>query len=43
MQNQAVECALMDVTASPDIDAILKEQVEGKEVIMLVDEVDNNR
>ncbi|XP_043252575.1 tudor domain-containing 6-like isoform X3 [Colletes gigas] len=43
MQNQAVECSLVDVTISSDTDAALKEQVEGKEVIMYVDEVDNNR
>ncbi|XP_076634241.1 protein tudor isoform X2 [Colletes latitarsis] len=43
MQNQAVECSLVDVTISSNTDAALREQVEGKEVIMHVDKVDNNR
>ncbi|XP_076380024.1 protein tudor isoform X1 [Megalopta genalis] len=43
MQNQAVECSLMNVTSSPEADASLKESVEGKEVIMYIDQVDNNR
>lgn len=43
MQNQAIECALKNITSSPEVNAMLKERVEGKEVIMYIDEVDNNR
>ncbi|XP_078047780.1 protein tudor isoform X2 [Augochlora pura] len=43
MQNQAVECSLMNATLSPEADVSLKESVEGKEVIMYIDQVDNNR
>ncbi|XP_054006330.1 tudor domain-containing 6-like isoform X1 [Hylaeus anthracinus] len=43
MQNQAIECSLLGVTPSSDTDATLKKCVEGKEVIIYVHEVDNNR
>ncbi|CAK9800681.1 Maternal protein tudor [Anthophora plagiata] len=43
MQNQAVECSLANGTSTPEANAKLKEYVEGKEVIVYVDEVDNNR
>ncbi|XP_076220717.1 protein tudor isoform X2 [Nomia melanderi] len=43
MQNQAVECSLMKTKSSPEVDTTFKKCVEGKEVIMYIDEVDNNR
>ncbi|XP_015430080.1 PREDICTED: maternal protein tudor [Dufourea novaeangliae] len=43
MQNQAVECSLINAISSSEVDVKLKNCVEGKEVIMYVDEVDNNR
>ncbi|CAL7945702.1 unnamed protein product [Xylocopa violacea] len=43
MQNQAVECSLENVTSSSTTDVALKKCIEGKEVIIHVDEVDNNR
>ncbi|XP_076658151.1 protein tudor isoform X2 [Halictus rubicundus] len=43
MQNQAVECSLMNAICSPEADATLKKSVERKEVIMYIDQVDNNR
>ncbi|XP_076751739.1 protein tudor [Xylocopa sonorina] len=43
MQNQAVECSLTNVTSSSATDVALKQCIEGKEVIIHVDEVDNNR
>ncbi|KOC69222.1 Maternal protein tudor [Habropoda laboriosa] len=43
MQNQAVECSLVYETSTPETNIKLKEYVEGKEVIVYVDEVDNNR
>ncbi|XP_050460512.1 maternal protein tudor-like isoform X2 [Cataglyphis hispanica] len=42
MQNQALECSLQNVTASSDADKRLKE-LEGKEVLIMVEEVNNNR
>jgi len=42
MQNQALECSLRDVPASFDADKLLKE-LEGKEVLIYVEEVDNSR
>lgn len=41
MQNQALECSLQNVTASSDADKRLKE-LEGKEVLIMVEEVNNN-
>ncbi|XP_026673866.1 uncharacterized protein LOC108630430 isoform X2 [Ceratina calcarata] len=43
MQNQAIECSLLNVVSVPEADVALKKHVEGKEVIIYVDEVDNNR
>ncbi|XP_076298392.1 protein tudor-like isoform X2 [Lasioglossum baleicum] len=43
MQNQAVECSLTNATCSPEADATFKKSVEGNEVIMYIDQVDNNR
>ncbi|XP_018362719.1 PREDICTED: maternal protein tudor-like isoform X1 [Trachymyrmex cornetzi] len=42
MQNQALECSLQNVTASPNADKQLKE-LEGTEVLIYVEEVDNSR
>ncbi|XP_012223207.2 maternal protein tudor isoform X2 [Linepithema humile] len=42
MQNQALECSLYNVPASPDLDKQLKE-FEGKEVLIRVKEVEDNR
>ncbi|XP_012147140.2 protein tudor isoform X1 [Megachile rotundata] len=42
MQNQAIECSLANIS-SPETDKILKERIEGKEVLVQVNEVDNNR
>nr|XP_034196257.1 maternal protein tudor-like isoform X2 [Osmia lignaria]XP_034196258.1 maternal protein tudor-like isoform X2 [Osmia lignaria] len=43
MQNQAIECSLADVVSSSETDNALKKHAEGKEVIICVNEVDNNR
>ncbi|XP_071581520.1 uncharacterized protein [Temnothorax nylanderi] len=42
MQNQALECSLQDVPASSNVDKQLKE-LEGKEVLVYVEEVNNSR
>ncbi|KYN31432.1 Maternal protein tudor [Trachymyrmex septentrionalis] len=42
MQNQALECSLQNVTASPNADKQLKE-LEGTEVLIYVEEVNNSR
>ena len=42
MQNQALECSLQNVTASPKTDKQLKE-LEGTEVLIYVEEVNNSR
>lgn len=42
MQNQALECSLCNVPASPDSDRQLKE-FEGKEVLIHVTKVEDNR
>ncbi|XP_070160956.1 protein tudor isoform X1 [Polyergus mexicanus] len=42
MQNQALECSLQNVTPSSDADKRLKE-LEEKEVLIMVEEVNNNR
>ncbi|XP_012059363.1 PREDICTED: maternal protein tudor-like [Atta cephalotes] len=42
MQNQALECSLQNVTASPKADKQLKE-LEGTEVLIYVEEVNNSR
>lgn len=41
IQNQALECSLQNVTTS-DANKRLKE-LEGKEVLVMVEEVDNSR
>ncbi|XP_017761897.1 PREDICTED: maternal protein tudor [Eufriesea mexicana] len=43
MQNQAVECSLINATSISETDITLKELIEGKEIIIYVDEIDNNR
>ncbi|CAL1676055.1 unnamed protein product [Lasius platythorax] len=42
MQNQALECSLQNATVSSDADKRLKE-LEGKEVLVTVEEVNNSR
>ncbi|KAG5320463.1 TUD protein, partial [Pseudoatta argentina] len=42
MQNQALECSLQNVTASPNADKQLKE-LEGTEILIYVEEVNNSR
>ncbi|XP_071577759.1 protein tudor-like isoform X2 [Temnothorax nylanderi] len=42
MQNQALECSLQDVPASSNVDKQLK-GLEGKEVLVYVEEVNNSR
>ncbi|XP_061943074.1 maternal protein tudor isoform X1 [Apis cerana] len=43
MQNQAVECSLVNTISIPERDITLKDLIEGKEVIIYVDEIDDNR
>lgn len=43
MQNQAVECSLVNTISSSEKDITLKDLIEGKEVIIYVDEIDDNR
>lgn len=42
MQNQALECSLQNVPVSSNTNKQLKE-LEGKEVLVYVEEVNNNR
>lgn len=42
MQNQALECSLENIVSTPELDATLKERIEGKEIIIYINEVDNN-